>query len=84
MSTVRLREGPPVPSFQDMVPHRILMEACKHPGKWVGVAYKVGIVAIGDSISEVEAAARAAGHAEPLVYRVPDPDVTYLYPVGKT
>jgi hypothetical protein len=53
------------------------------PGKWVAVAYKAGIVARGDSSFEVEAAARAAGHVEPLVYRIPESDVTYLYPVDR-
>ena len=81
MSTISLRKGPPVPSLQEMIPHHVLMEANEHPGKWVAVAYEVGIVAIGESSSEVEAAARAAGHAEPLVYRVPEPGVVYLYPV---
>ena len=80
MSTLSRKKGPPIPSLQEMIPHDVLMEGYTHPGKWIAVAYKIGIVAIGDSSSEVEAAARAAGHAEPLVYRVPEPDVTYLYP----
>lgn len=41
----------------------------EHKGRWVAVDQNE-IVAVGDSVAEVLAAAREAGHTDPLVFRV--------------
>ena len=50
------------------------VELLKHPGKWVAIADRARLLAVGDSVEEVREAARSQGVQEPMVMWVRRPD----------
>jgi hypothetical protein len=50
----------------------------EHPGKWVAIAGN-DIVAVGDSPTEVLAAAQKGGHRNATLYRVPDSNRLFFF-----
>jgi hypothetical protein len=63
---------------ETIFPRELEMELWNHPGKWVAI---VGdeVFAEGDTVLEVITSACAAGHDEPMLYKVPVPGVSYFY-----
>ena len=55
--------GEPIKLFTD----ELEVELAKHPGKWVAIADRERLLAVGDSVDEVREAARSKGVQEPLV-----------------
>lgn len=59
---------------------RLQRELWAYPNRWVAITYD-HLIAVGDSVTEVFQKARAAGVEVPIIYWVPDPKVSYYYPV---
>ena len=59
-------------------PPELEKELWNHPGKWVAIVDDE-IIAEGDTVVEVITQARAKGHAEPMIYKVPVPGASYFY-----
>jgi hypothetical protein len=53
-------------------------ELQNHPGKWVAMT-RSKLIAVGDSMGEVQEKARSAGKPEATVYRVPESDRAYFF-----
>lgn len=53
-------------------------ELLNHPGKWVALT-RSEIIAVGDTADEALAAAHAAGHKDPGLYRVPEKARSYFF-----
>ena len=72
---MQVEEEPQVESIFTLELER---ELWNHPGKWVAIVDQQ-ILAVGDTLADVIAKAREAGHREPLIHRVPDEDTTYFF-----
>jgi hypothetical protein len=60
---------------------RLQEELLRYPKRWVAITYS-RLIAVGDSSTEVYKAAQAAGVKSPILWYVPDPNVSYFFPIG--
>jgi len=76
-----IRAGPREEPVTRVISRELEMELLGHPGEWVATT-RTELVAHGDDSIAVLAEARAKGVESPIIYRVPEPGVTYTFEAG--